>query len=85
MISRAVPNLGLDPPLAGSETAGEFRTTVGSACIRQSLPGSSVVRSDGHAQRGLTDHPNPEDLADPESCEFEKVGSHLVEPVIACW
>ena len=66
MISCAVPKDGLSPPRERSETAGELRTTTGSANnhFRLSITG---MASDEWRH---TDDPYPEDLADPEAGEF---------------
>ena len=69
-MSVAVPNFGLSPPDAYSETAGELRMTVGRAEIRR------------WRDQSLTYYPNPEYLTNPETCKAEEMRTHLVESVV---
>lgn len=72
-ISRLVPKAGLAPPLDRSETAGEFRMTVGRAAPQ-------LMYNIVEPRRRLTDNPDPDDLECPESGELEEMGSHIVKP-----
>jgi hypothetical protein len=72
-ISLLVPKAGLAPPRERSDTAGEFRMTVGSASLISDTT-TYEERRGGH-----TDNPDPYNLECPESGEFEEMGPHIVE------